>query len=62
MRMRPDEKCIIPGCRSIGGAKPIYIQVTVGGRRTWRKIGALCKYHVGRANRDRLIESAGVEP
>lgn len=49
MRTRPDEKCIVPYCDEPGGAKPIYIQLTVEGKRTWKKVGALCKPHLAKA-------------
>lgn len=46
--MKPGEKCIIPDCdeASFSGAKPIYINITVDGKRTWRKVGALCRVHL----------------
>lgn len=48
MRMKRDEKCIVPYCdvADESGAKPIYINVTIDGRRTWKKVGALCEVHL----------------
>lgn len=48
MRMKRDEKCIVPYCdvAEESGAKPIYINVTIDGRRTWKKVGALCEVHL----------------
>lgn len=45
MRMSRRVDCIVPGC-SAAKAKPIYIQLTVDGTRTWLKIGGLCKNHL----------------
>lgn len=59
MRMRPDEKCIVPDCDEAGGAKPIYIRVTVDGKRGLKKVGALCKQHLTDAEEtDRWLPSA----
>lgn len=57
MRMSQKESCIVPGCRSLDGAKPIYIQLTVGGTRTWLKVGGLCKNHL-----PSILFSDGAEP
>lgn len=48
MRMKRDEKCIVPDCdeAEFSGAKPIYINVTIDGKRTWKKVGALCRVHL----------------
>lgn len=48
MRMKRDEKCIVPYCdvAEESGAKPIYINVTIDGKRTWKKVGALCEVHL----------------
>lgn len=56
MRMRRGEKCIVPYCDEAeqSGGKPIYIRVTVDGKRTLKKVGAICKPH--------LVEAMGVKP
>jgi len=48
MRMKRDEKCIVPYCdvADESGAKPIYINVTVDGKRVWKKVGGLCEVHL----------------
>lgn len=49
MRMKRDEKCIVPYCdvAEESGAKPIYIRITVDGKRVLKKVGALCMRHLG---------------
>ena len=57
--MKRDEKCIVPDCdeATFSGAKPIYINVTIDGKRTWKKVGALCRVHLETDVEERSIMS-----